>query len=62
VKYQRALSEWRYLRKTWKVEMESGDQFHNPNLQFGWSTFEIPAPSGRETPWTSIHLSSLKKK
>jgi GT2 family glycosyltransferase len=62
VKYQRALSEWRYLRKTWKVEMESGDQFHNPNLQFGWSTFEIPSPSGRETPWIPIHLRSLNEK
>jgi GT2 family glycosyltransferase len=62
VKYQRALSELRYLRKTWELKMESGDQFHNPNLQFGWNDFEIPSASRRETPWTLVHLRSLNQK
>jgi GT2 family glycosyltransferase len=59
--YQRAMSELRYFRDKWKIKTESGDQFHNPNLQFSWSTFELPSPSRRERPWTSVYLQDLDR-
>jgi GT2 family glycosyltransferase len=58
-KYKRAVSELRHLRNTWEVKTSSGDQFHNPNVQFGWDTFEIPSASRRERPWISNYLDNL---
>jgi GT2 family glycosyltransferase len=59
-KYQRAMSELRYFRDKWKFKTEFGDQFHNPNLRFSWSTFELPSPSRRERPWTFVYLQDLE--
>jgi GT2 family glycosyltransferase len=60
-KYQRATSELRYFRNKWKMKTETEDQFHNPNLQFSWSTLELPSPSRRERPWTSVYLQDLRQ-
>lgn len=45
------LREWQYMRKTWGSLLESGDQFHNPNLLFAGGHIEIPSSPRREKPW-----------
>ncbi len=54
VKRQRADREWRYMCKTRRSLLETGDPFHNPNLLFHWDYQEIPSTPRRQKPWHYI--------
>ena len=54
VKSERFRCELQHTRSKWKVKTESGDQFHNPNLQVGWGTSEMLSAPRRERPWILV--------